>query len=67
MRICKRLYSWEKQLTLRILLVAKFKDDPQLIPGHTSSYIGGISFWGFELGGAETSRTPDKTIHKLCC
>ena len=52
-----------KTINFKDVISCEIKDDPQLIPGHTSSYIGGISFWGFELGGAETSRTPDKTIH----
>lgn len=38
-------------------------DDPQFIPGHSSTYGAGISFFGIGLGGADTYTTPDKTIH----
>ena len=38
-------------------------DDPQFIPGHSYTYGAGLSFFGIGIGGAQTTTTPDKTIH----
>lgn len=52
-----------KTINFKDIMSCEIVDDPTFIPGHTSSVGAGISFFGIGLGGAETRRTADKTIH----
>lgn len=52
-----------KTINFKDIISCKIDDDPQFIPGRTTSYGTGISFFGFGFGGAETYSTPNKTIH----
>lgn len=52
-----------KTIDFKDIMSCEIVDDPQFIPGRTTTGGGGISFFGIVLGGAETTRTADKTIH----
>ena len=52
-----------KTISFNDIMSCNIIDDPQFIPGHSSTYGAGISFFGIGLGGADTYTTPDKTIH----
>lgn len=45
------------------IMSVEMSDDPTFIPGKTTSMGLGLSFFGLGLGGSESVRTPDKTIH----
>ena len=46
-----------------IIVSCKIDDDPSFIPGRTTTYGTGISFFGFGFGAKETSSTASRTIH----
>ena len=52
-----------KTIDFKDIISCEIVDDPQFIPGRSTTLGAGISFFGFGFGGAETYRTPDKTIH----
>ena len=52
-----------KTIDFKDIVSCDIVDDPQFIPGRSTTLGAGISFFGFGFGGAETYRTPDKTIH----
>ena len=52
-----------KTIDFKDIMGCEIVDDPQFIPGRTTTGGGGISFFGIILGGTETTRTADKTIH----
>lgn len=52
-----------KTIDFKDVMSCEIIDDPQFIPGRTTTYGGGIYFFGLGLGGAETRRVADKTIH----
>lgn len=52
-----------KTIDFQDIMSCEIVDDPKFIPGRTTTLGGGLSIFGFGLGGAETVRTPDKTIH----
>lgn len=59
----QKLVFMGKTIDFKDIISCEIIDDPQFIPGRTVTAGGGIFIFGFGLGGAETSRTPDKTIH----
>ena len=70
--INKELYFFEsaqkfvfmgKTLDFKDIITCEIVDDPKFIPGQTTSFGVGFSIFGIGLGGAESSTTPDKTIH----
>ena len=52
-----------KTIDFKDVMSCVIADDPQFIPGHSYTYGAGLSFFGIGIGGAETTTTPDKTIH----
>ena len=52
-----------KTINFKDIISCVIDDDPQFIPGHSYTYGAGLSFFGIGIGGAETTTTPDKTIH----
>lgn len=52
-----------KTINFKDIMSCVIADDPQFIPGHSYTYGAGLSFFGIGIGGAETTTTPDKTIH----
>ena len=52
-----------KTINFEDVVSCEIVDDPKFIPGRSTTLGAGISFFGFGFGGAETHRTPDKTIH----
>ncbi len=52
-----------KTIDFKDIISCEIVDDPQFIPGRSTTLGAGISFFGFGFGGAETYRTPDKTVH----
>ncbi len=45
------------------IMSCEIVDDPQFIPGRTTTMGLGFSFFGFGIGGANSYRTADKTLH----
>lgn len=45
------------------VISCEITDDPQFIPGKSTTVGGGLSIFGFGLGGSETYTTPNQTIH----
>lgn len=45
------------------IISCEIVDDPTFIPGHTTTSGLGFSLFGIGIGGAETTRTADRTIH----
>ncbi len=45
------------------IMSCEIVDDPKFIPGRSTTSGLGFSFFGIGIGGAETTRTADKTIH----
>lgn len=52
-----------KTINFKDIISCNVVDDPQFIPGHSTTYGAGISFFGIGFGGADTYSTPTKTIH----
>ncbi len=52
-----------KTIDFNDILNCEIVDDPTFIPGKTTTVGTGLIFFGFGLGGSETHRTADKTIH----
>lgn len=52
-----------KTIDFQDIISCEIVDDPQYIPGRSTTLGAGLCIFGFGLGGAETVRTPDKTIH----
>jgi hypothetical protein len=52
-----------KTIDFQDIMSCEIVDDPQYIPGRSTTLGAGLCIFGFGLGGAETVRTPDKTIH----
>ena len=52
-----------KTLNFKDIVSCEIVDNPQIIPGRSTTYGGGLCFFGFMLGGAQTVRTANKTIH----
>lgn len=52
-----------KTIDFEDIMSCEVVDDPQYIPGRSTTLGAGLCIFGFGLGGAETVRTPDKTIH----
>ena len=52
-----------KTIDFKDIMSCEIVDDPQYIPGRSKTLGTGICIFGFGIGGAETVRTPDKTIH----
>ena len=52
-----------KTINFKDIMSCTIDDDPQFIPGRSTTYGAGISFFGIGLGGKETTRTADKVIH----
>lgn len=59
----QKLVFMGKTIDFKDIMSCEIVDDPLFIPGRTTTYGGGIYFFGIGLGGAETSRVADKTIH----
>ena len=59
----KKVVFMGKTINFDDVISCKIDDDPQFIPGHSYTYGAGLSFFGIGIGGAETTTTPDKTIH----
>ena len=59
----QKLVFMGKTIDFRDIISCEIVDDPQYIPGRSTTLGAGICIFGFGLGGAETVRTPDKTIH----
>lgn len=52
-----------KTINFEDIMSCEIVDDPKFIPGKSVTTGMGIAFFGLALGGTESSRTPDKTIH----
>lgn len=52
-----------KTIGFKDIVSCKIDDDPSFIPGRTTTYGTGISFFGFGFGAKETSSTASRTIH----
>jgi hypothetical protein len=52
-----------KTLDFKDVMSCEIVDDPTFIPGHSTTTGAGLFFFGIGLGGAETRRTADRTIH----
>lgn len=52
-----------KTISFKDIMSCEIVDDPKFIPGRSSTGGIGIGLFGIAFGGAETTRTPDKTIH----
>ena len=52
-----------KTVDFKDIISCEIVDDPKFIPGRTTSYGMGFSIFGFGIGGTDSYRTPDKTIH----
>ena len=70
--IDKEMYFFEKAEKIVFLgdtfdfndiISCQIKDDPTIIPGSTSMIGAGICIFGFGIGGGESYKSPDKTIH----
>ncbi len=59
----KKIVFMGHTINFKDIINCNIIDDPQFIPGHSTSYGGGISFFGIGIGGSDTYTTPDKTIH----
>ncbi len=59
----KKIIFMGKTVNFKDILSCDLKDDPQIIPGSSTTLGAGISLFGIGLGGGNTYRTPDKTIH----
>ena len=59
----QKLVFMGKTIAFKEIMSCEIVDDPTFIPGRTTTSGGGLCFWGFVLGGVQTSRTADKTIH----
>lgn len=52
-----------KTIAFKDIMSCQILDDPQFIPGRTTSYGIGFSLFGIGIGGTDSYTTPDKTIH----
>ena len=52
-----------KTINFKDIVSCEITDDPKYIPGRSTTVGGGLSIFGFGLGGSETYTTPGKTIH----
>lgn len=52
-----------KTINFKDVMNCVIDDDPKFIPGHSYTYGAGLSFFGIGIGGAQTTTTPDQTIH----
>lgn len=52
-----------KTINFKDVMSCVIDDDPQFIPGRSYTYGAGLSFFGIGIGCAETTTTPNKTIH----
>lgn len=52
-----------KTIDFKDIMSCEIVDDPTFIPGRSTTTGAGLFFFGIGLGGAETTRTADKTIH----
>lgn len=52
-----------KTIDFKDIMSCEIIDDPQFIPGKSSTGGIGFAIFGIGIGGAETTRTADKTIH----
>lgn len=52
-----------KTIDFKDILSCEITDDPQFIPGRSTTYGAGLSFFGIGIGGSETVSTPGKTLH----
>lgn len=59
----KKIVIMGNTIDFEDIVSCEITDDPKLILGNTTTAGVGLSFFGFDLGGTETYRTPDKTIH----
>jgi hypothetical protein len=59
----QKLVFMGKTIDFKDIVSCEIVDDPQFVPGKTTSYGGGICFFGFLVGGQQTTKTADKTIH----
>ncbi len=52
-----------KTVNFQDIMSCDITDDPQFIPGRSTTYGAGLSFFGIGIGGSETVSTPGKTLH----
>lgn len=52
-----------KTIAFRDIMSCQILDDPQFVPGRTTSYGIGFSLFGIGIGGTDSYTTPGKTIH----
>ena len=62
-KLLTQLHYEYSNINFEDVVSCEIVDDPKFIPGRSTTLGAGISFFGFGFGGAETHRTPDKTIH----
>lgn len=61
----KKVVCMGKTIDFKDVVSCEVADDPEFIPGRTTTYGAEISFFGLGFGGSETRATPDKTIHNF--
>ena len=59
----QKLVFMGKTIDFKDIVSCEIIDDPQFVPGKTTTYGGGLCFFGFLVGGKETRTTASKTIH----
>ena len=59
----QKLVFMGKTINFKDIVSCEIVDDPQFIPGKTTTYGGGLCFFGFMVGGKETQTSAGKTIH----
>ena len=59
----KKIVFMGKTLDFKDVMSCEIVDDPTFIPGRSTTTGAGLFFFGIGLGGAETRRTADRTIH----
>ncbi len=59
----KKIIFMGKTVDFKDIIGYELTDDPKIIPGTSTSLGAGISIFGIGIGGENTYRSPDKTIH----
>jgi len=59
----QRVVFMGKTIYFEEIISCEIADDPQYIPGRSTTYGAGLCIFGFGFGGAETYSTPGKTLH----
>ena len=59
----KKLVFMGRTIDFKDIYRCEIIDDPEFIPGRTTTTGGVIYFWGIGVGNKQTTKTPDKVIH----